>query len=101
MFNVMLECVLSWERESFGPGFSDPGLLKNRSIVVKTIQCILDLLQCCLGDCRVPDKVAEVQKRGHGMHHIARHIAFDRWEPYLFLVIRDGTCSMRANRIPS
>src|SRR5882757_6963533 len=36
----------------------------------------------------MPDKIAEVQKCRYSTRHISGHVAFDCWEPYLFLLIR-------------
>ena len=83
MFDVMFERMLSWKGESFWPVFLDPGLLKDGSVVVETIQSILNILQRSLCDCWVPDKVTEIQKRGYSVDHIFRYIALNCRQPNL------------------
>ena len=84
----MFESMLPWEGESFWPDFSDPSLLEDGPVAVKTIQSILNVLQRRLGDCWAPHKIAEVQKRRYGPYHILGHISLDCWEPYLFRDVR-------------
>lgn len=95
MFNVMFEGMLSWEGEPFRSKFSDPGLLEDGSITMKTIQSLLDVLQCGLGDCWASNEVAEVQKCGYGTYHISRHVALNCWEPYLFSDSQGMGCVLR------
>ena len=101
MLDIMLECVLPWEREPFWPKFSDSGLLEDGAVAVKAVQSILDFPECGLGDRWTPDKIAEVQKRGYGTCHILGHISLDCWEPNLRSVVRGGVRSMGGGLVPS
>jgi hypothetical protein len=63
---------------------ANTGVLENRAVVVKTPQCILQVLQGLFADDVGAGNVTEFEKHLETAHNIGRNMALNGWQVNLF-----------------
>ena len=72
----MHERVLTWEGETID---TDADVSENLVVLMKAIECVLELDQSIISNDIPPDNVAELQERTECAHDILGNMALEGW----------------------
>jgi hypothetical protein len=77
VLRIMLDRMLTRDRETFCTGFPNSGLLEDRTIIVEAIQSVLDGCKGGFAYNVAPNQVTEIYVRRQGTNNFSRNMAFD------------------------